>query len=642
MNRTPLFKSIEQYVMTPSLLVDHVLAMIISGNLSFRFAEDPFLRRLLKIAFPKLSLPNRRSIARRLTESAQTTRKRLQRLLEDLDCLVSLVLDGWNSRNNRDFLGMHSLRSGPMLIVPGISCQWIDENWELQQVLLDFKEFPSPHTGENMAKHVVDTLEFYGIVEKLFCVTTDNATNNSTMTLHLEGLLEEKGVVWDRRTRHIRCIAHIINLVVKALLKKLNSDASQPFSATLSKIRDLAKAAQHGSKRPAIFRQACASRGLKPLRIPLDIEVRWNSTYRMLETALYLRFALDDLVGLSYQDLGKYKLNDDEWRTIGEVFTLLHPFYKLTKRFESNASVTEIDYIFYGYGTMFDHLEDAMDTIKAKVKIPRRSKFLLEAIEEAYEKLKEYYSLTCKEETHIYSDAMILNPRGKLEIFKSVSWSSEDPKRYVKALQQRFEERYCVGEGLDDELPTVIGEKRDLSTAFDSDSESEFGNAINRRSTQQQKPLITGPDELSQYLDEGPVAYDKVPIRKVLHWWKKNASRFPTLSKMARDVLAVPASGCMIEREFSISGRIETWQRNRLSPKRISDVMMYKGALKFTGKWEAPSEDEEDDWEDIDDEVDEAECTSKQVEEGIPPEWAGQWWKQNVIKSKKRKFCGSM
>ena len=49
---------------------------------------------------------------------------------------------------------------------------------------------------------------------------------------------------------------------------------------------------------------------------------------------------------------------------------------------------------------------------------------------------------------------------------------------------------------------------------------------------------------------------------------------------MARDVLAVPASGCTVEREFSISGRIATWQRNRLSPSTISDSMIYKSGLK--------------------------------------------------------------
>jgi len=52
---------------------------------------------------------------------------------------------------------------------------------------------------------------------------------------------------------------------------------------------------------------------------------------------------------------------------------------------------------------------------------------------------------------------------------------------------------------------------------------------------------------------------------------------------MARDVLAVPASGCVVKREFSISGRIVTWQRNRLNGSTIADSMLYKAALKRQG-----------------------------------------------------------
>ncbi len=52
---------------------------------------------------------------------------------------------------------------------------------------------------------------------------------------------------------------------------------------------------------------------------------------------------------------------------------------------------------------------------------------------------------------------------------------------------------------------------------------------------------------------------------------------------MARDVLAVPASGCAVEREFSISRRIATWQRNRLNGSTIADSMLYKAALKRQG-----------------------------------------------------------
>ena len=63
------------------------------------------------------------------------------------------------------------------------------------------------------------------------------------------------------------------------------------------------------------------------------------------------------------------------------------------------------------------------------------------------------------------------------------------------------------------------------------------------------------------------------------------------------DVLAVPASGCAVECQFSISGRMTIWQRNRLSPEIISDFMVYKGALANT---HCPLHGELDNVDDID------------------------------------------
>jgi len=55
---------------------------------------------------------------------------------------------------------------------------------------------------------------------------------------------------------------------------------------------------------------------------------------------------------------------------------------------------------------------------------------------------------------------------------------------------------------------------------------------------------------------------------------------------MARDVLATPASGYAVERVFSVSGRIATWQCNRLNAETISNLMTFKYGFKRT--WAKP------------------------------------------------------
>src|SRR5205814_7533594 len=102
-------------------------------------------------------------------------------------------------------------------------------------------------------------------------------------------------------------------------------------------------------------------------------------------------------------------------------------------------------------------------------------------------------------------------------------------------------------------------------------------------------------------------------ITNALKWWKGSQSMYPKLSKMAHDVMAVPATGAGVEREFSISGRVVTKQRNQLSPTTIRDIMhkwwVAKHGIVIT-KEESPgvfseTEDDEMDYEVEDEDDDE-------------------------------------
>jgi hAT family C-terminal dimerisation region len=58
---------------------------------------------------------------------------------------------------------------------------------------------------------------------------------------------------------------------------------------------------------------------------------------------------------------------------------------------------------------------------------------------------------------------------------------------------------------------------------------------------------------LDLYLEE-PCA-DRKQSLDILEWWNNNEFRFPKLSKMARDVLAIPVSTVASESAFSCGGR---------------------------------------------------------------------------------------
>ena len=71
-----------------------------------------------------------------------------------------------------------------------------------------------------MADVLYNVLERFSITKRLLCITTDNAGNNGTMRKELEELLNNLDInnSWSSESTKIPCLAHVIQLVVKAIL----------------------------------------------------------------------------------------------------------------------------------------------------------------------------------------------------------------------------------------------------------------------------------------------------------------------------------------------------------------------------------------------------------------------------------------
>jgi len=90
--------------------------------------------------------------------------------------------------------------------------------------LIGFELLKGSHTGEHMAGILYNVLECFSITKRLLCITTDNAGNNGTMWKELEELLNNLDVdnSWSSDSTKIPCLAHVIQLVVKAILGAFN------------------------------------------------------------------------------------------------------------------------------------------------------------------------------------------------------------------------------------------------------------------------------------------------------------------------------------------------------------------------------------------------------------------------------------
>jgi hAT family C-terminal dimerisation region len=96
--------------------------------------------------------------------------------------------------------------------------------------------------------------------------------------------------------------------------------------------------------------------------------------------------------------------------------------------------------------------------------------------------------------------------------------------------------------------------------------------------------------ELEEYLTE---ALDDAGFDEefdILSWWKFKVPKYPVLSRLIRDILAVPTSTVASESTFSTSGRTLSAVRNSLNDESIEALIYTQDWLRssVTGKLVKP------------------------------------------------------
>ena len=111
------------------------------------------------------------------------------------------------------------------------------------------------------------------IRDEIFTITLDNVSNNDAAIQRLKRFLQIK----DDHVKlfHVRCCAHILNLIVKDGLKQVDS--------TLEKIKDIAYNINCSQEKHELFFYCCKIANMKSKNISLYIPIRWNSTYNLLQ-----------------------------------------------------------------------------------------------------------------------------------------------------------------------------------------------------------------------------------------------------------------------------------------------------------------------------------------------------------------------
>jgi hypothetical protein len=79
---------------------------------------------------------------------------------------------------------------------------------------------------------------------------------------------------------------------------------------------------------------------------------------------------------------------------------------------------------------------------------------------------------------------------------------------------------------------------------------------------------------MERYLSEPPLSSDSK--LDILEHWRSIGSIYPTVARMARDLLAVFLTGIDIERKFNIGRDTCTYRRGHLQGETIRKIMILK------------------------------------------------------------------
>ncbi|XP_022875812.1 zinc finger BED domain-containing protein RICESLEEPER 2-like [Olea europaea var. sylvestris] len=323
---------------------------------------------------------------------------------------------------------------------------------------------------------------------------------------------------------HLRCCAHILNLIVK--------DGLDVISPSVERIRNSVSYWSATPKRvetfEAVARQMKIPCGKKLL---LDCKTRWNSTYLMIHTALL------------YKELfPRLRQREPHYRSVPRTKYPTANLYfpnicdiKLAIRDWSTSSCDEV-------------------------------KWMVSSMKEKFDK---YWS----DMHEILAVATILDPRYKMKLVEYYF-----PLIFGDEAQEEVEKVRAFGHKLlkEYERPHRSTENTSL---FPSSSQSESSTTSGKHSR------MAGFDtfvSLSVTADHVKIEFDvfldepvlpRVDDFDLLTWWKANSIKYPTLQKVARDLLAIPVSTVASESAFSTSGRFVSPHRNRLHPKTLEALM---------------------------------------------------------------------
>ncbi|XP_010548831.1 PREDICTED: zinc finger BED domain-containing protein RICESLEEPER 1-like [Tarenaya hassleriana] len=562
-----------------------VVRMIILDELSFAFVEGVGFRHFCSIACPTFVIPSRKIIAKEVYQLFLSEKDALKSLLNDNKQRVSFTTDIWTSITTVSYMV--------------VTAHFIDISWRLNRRIISFRPI-SNHKGETIARQFEKCLNDWGI-DKVFTITVDSASaNDSAIRLlkHRLSFVNVNTLVLNGEYLHMRCGAHILNLIVKEGLSDMGD--------SVIGIRNAIKYVRSSDARLQSFKSREGSGKFTRGSLVLDCTTRWNSTFLMLTSALKYRetfermevedklyeayFHEDDESRSSKKRIGPP--SESDWDNARRLVHILKVFYDSTLVFSATKKVTssgcynEILRVESVLASLIDNSDQNLSTMAKSMK------WKYDKYWEGTEKINKLLII-----------AAVFDPRSKMsfvthcfeKIYGKDNAKCDEMKKSVTDVLRRLFDSYhtwyktpSVAESGSEYRSVGNTELYVVPTNDDIDLGIGYEKYDNLFASFSQMMADVGDiegslSELDLYLME------KVEVARsnnlnmefdILTWWKMHSGKFSILAQMARDILAFPVSTVASESVFSTGGRILDQYRSSLTPDMVEALVLSQNWLR--------------------------------------------------------------
>ncbi|EOA22943.1 hypothetical protein CARUB_v10003680mg, partial [Capsella rubella] len=540
--------------------------LLVLAQLPLAFIESLAMRHFCS----KLQLykpHSRRTATRDIVEMFVKKRAAMKKILEHNSQRMSLTTDIWTATTTR---------ASYMVI----TAHFVDDMWRLRKMIIGFKNV-SDYKGETICNCLLECLAEWGI-KKVFCITVDKATANSlAMNMFKKEMMQQNGndaLVLKGEYLHLRCAAHILNLVLK--------EGLQDIDRSVAAVRNGIQYARSTPNRLKAFVFRVETGKVKRGSLPLDVKTLWNSTYLMLEQALKFRVAFEKLQAEDkpYNDYFLERVDGhkrfgppmkDDLDEVSAFVQVLGIFYNSTLVLSASNSVAS--HKIYNEIVSITRNLTIYSTTGDDEELHKRSSAILT-------KLEKYWD--------VFGDKVEMN---RLVIVASVF----DPRKKMKFVEVCFDHLYGKGSvessHLSDSINNILKNLYDeytraslLNTSgSSSQSQSSWSQAQDQFETDisQRTHHIGLPDMDSIFQDIVKEAGIRKSSNELEMYLKEdvesvNSGKYPILSMIAKDILAMQVSSVALEAAFSTSNRLLDSSRSCLTHYMIEVLMCTKQWLK--------------------------------------------------------------